>query len=60
MKEREQEVDDVHGREEDVDDEVAGMKVLVPENSHYRDLQKPEMWTFTLVTSSSPFTLVAT
>ena len=39
MEEREEEVDDVDGREEDVDDEVAGMQVLVPEYRHDGDLE---------------------
>ena len=30
----------MHGREEDVHDEVAGMEVLVPEDRHDRDLEK--------------------
>ncbi len=41
VEEGEEEVDDVDGREEDVDDEVAGMKILVPEYRHDRDLEKP-------------------
>ena len=40
VEEWEEEVDDVDGREEDVDDEVAGMEVLVPEDRHDRDLEK--------------------
>jgi hypothetical protein len=40
VEEGEEEVDDVDGREEDVDDEIAGMKILVPEYRHDRDLEK--------------------
>ena len=39
VEEREEEVDDVDGGEEDVDDEVAGMQLLVTKDGHDRYLK---------------------
>ncbi len=39
VEEREEEVDDVDGGEEDVDDEVAGMQLLVTKDGHNRYLK---------------------
>jgi len=39
VEEREEEVDDVDGGEEDVDDEVAGMQLFVTKDGHNRYLK---------------------